>query len=191
MKTQGIIVLFCLVFLLLTPELASAHILKASGSVGAVLHIAPDDDPVAGQQSDFFLQFKDKKNAFVPENCDCIVSIKQEGREVFSQPLFQNNDVPTLDNARFTFTFPQKAVYNLTIEGKPKEIGAFQPFTLSYDIRVAREVGAAQATTNANGFIDWTSRHMPHLIGSFFIAVFVIVAIIRERVATKNNKKTA
>ncbi len=191
MRKQLLFAFIWVILLLITPELALAHILKANGSVGAVLHVSPDDDPIAGQQSDFFLQFKDKKNAFIPGNCDCTVSIKQAGKEIFSQPLFEGNDNPTLDNASFSFAFPQRDIYLLIISGQPKGVGTFEPFTLTYDIRVAREAGSVETKTNTNGFIDWTSKHMPHLIGSFFIALFVIFAIIRERVASQKSKKTS
>ncbi len=186
MKKFFICVLVSITFLFLTSNV-SAHVLKASDSVGAVLHISPDDDPVVGQESDFFLQFKDKENKFRPENCSCVVSVKQSGKEVFSQQLFENNTNPTLENASFRFTFPQKDIYTVTITGKPNTENTFSSFTLTYDIRVAREKETTRTKeTSGDGTIGFIFRHIPHLVGSILIAVFVIIAIIRERKAEKS-----
>src|SRR5689334_16513316 len=87
-----------LIFSLFLPQKVSAHILKYDGSIGAVLHVNPDDDPIAGETTGFFFEFKDKKNKFLPENCDCLVRVTKEGSEIYSQDLFKDNPNPSLTN---------------------------------------------------------------------------------------------
>ncbi len=171
----------------LSPLPAYAHILKTDGNIGAVLHIDPDDDPFVGQQASFFFEFKDKQNKFTPQNCDCTFSITEDGKEIFSQPLFQNNSSPSLDNASVFFTFPEKNVYQVKVTGKPNPADAFQKFTLTYDVRVARTTNSSTTTqgtqaTNTN----WFSTHIPHVIGGIIIGLFLIAALVKQFLKPKN-----
>lgn len=113
---------------------AEAHVLKSDGSVGAVLHVSPDDDPVAGVSTEFFFELKDKDGKFIPEDCDCTATVLQDGKAIYTQSLFQDKG-----GASFSYVLPQKGIYIVQINGKPNSQNAFQPFTLSWDIRVARE----------------------------------------------------
>ncbi len=136
---------------LLLPQVTFAHILKTDGVIGAVLHVNPEDDPIAGEESSFFFEFKDKTNKFDPADCECIVTILQSGKQIYSQNLFENNDAPSLENASFSFTFPQKNVYKISISGKPIKANSFQVFNLEYDIRVSREIEAKVSSgSNSN-----------------------------------------
>lgn len=175
MKKTLLIVLLFSFFLI--PQQAFAHVLQADGSVGAVLHIDPDDEPYAGQPASFFFEFKDKQNKFSPQNCDCTIRILENGKELYSQALFQNNQNPSLTNASFSYTFPQLDVYQVVVSGKPLA-NEFQPFTLTYDIRVDRQASPnSQTQTQPNFF----SIHLIHFVlaGGIFIAG--IIAIIQKQ----------
>lgn len=140
LKLQStLLLLFLSAYFFFLPTLVNAHILKADGAIGAVLHIDPEDDPIVGQQAGFFFEFKDKRNKFQSSNCDCIFSIIQGGKEIFNQPLFKGNSNPSLTNASVFFRFPERDVYQVRVVGKPITSDKFQPFTLTYDIRVSRE----------------------------------------------------
>lgn len=52
-----LLLLLSTIFICMASKTAQAHILKASGSVEAVMHVTPEDDPIAGKQSDFFFYF--------------------------------------------------------------------------------------------------------------------------------------
>ena len=139
MKARVLIGLFLLILSAFSyPQNALAHVLKTDGSVGAVIHVSPEDDPIAGESTDFYFEFKDKTGKFTPENCDCNGSILQGGKEVYSAPLFQNSTNPSLENASFSYTFPEKNIYKVRVSGKPITTGVFESFTLEWDIRVAR-----------------------------------------------------
>ncbi len=133
---------------LISAKAVEAHVLKSDGSIGAILHVSPDDDPIAGISTDFFFELKDKNGTFVPENCNCIATVFQNGQTVYTQPLFQNNDSPSLEDASFSYVLPEKDVYAIQISGEPNVDGAFEPFTLAWDIRVAREENEAISTEN-------------------------------------------
>ncbi len=142
---------FSLAFFLFSTKI-SAHILQIDDNIGAVMHTDPNDDPIAGQPTGFFFAFKDKQNKFQPVNCDCTFAISENGKEIFSQPLFQNNQNPSLDNASVFYTFPERAVYQVKIIGKPLQENGFQPFTLTYNVRVERVSETKQNSNEPNNF---------------------------------------
>lgn len=146
---------------------AFAHVLESDGTIGAVIHISPDDDPIAGKESGFFFEFKDKENKFTPENCRCTFTILQAGKEIYSQPLFQGNTNPSLDNASVLYTFPEKNIYTVRVTGEPTTQNAFEPFTLSYDIRVSREEADKEAA-EASPFLTFLSTYPVLILGVLF-----------------------
>ncbi|HSX18542.1 MAG TPA: hypothetical protein VLE91_00245 [Candidatus Saccharimonadales bacterium] len=157
-----------------------AHVLKTDGSIGAVLHIDPDDDPIAGSQSGFFFEFKDKQNKFSPQYCTCTFSIVENGKEIYSQPLFQNNSNPSLTTPSVFYTFAKKDVYQLRVTGVPNPADSFQTFTLTYDVRVERVASPLPTSGQVNTTNTWISKHLPHLALGLIIGVFIIVAMFKQ-----------
>jgi hypothetical protein len=165
-----------LFFLLITlpPRSAEAHVLQTDHSIGAVLHISPDDDPKAGEQSGFFFEFKDKENKFKPENCNCTFTILSQGKELFSQPLFQDNSDPNLSNASLFYTFSNPDIYQIRVTGKPSTPGAFNEFTLIYDVRVEVKDGKNYQNSSKP---NWFTEHLPHIFG-VGIGIIVLAGVI-------------
>lgn len=114
------------------PTIASAHVLKIDGDIGAVLHINPDDNPTTGGPTDYILSFTDNTGKFSLPKCDCSVSIIENGQTVTTLPLVVSSD----EFSENHFTFPQAAVYTMRFTGHAKMQGTFQPFTLDYEVRV-------------------------------------------------------
>jgi len=112
---------------------ASAHVLEYDGDIAAVLHINPDDDPVSDRPTSYVLYFTDESNRFTLPACNCTVSIKENGRTIDTQQLADSSLVTSTNN----YTFSKPDVYYLVVTGKPIKSGTFQPFTLSYLIRVS------------------------------------------------------
>jgi hypothetical protein len=111
---------------------ASAHVLKTDGTIGVVLHIQPDDNPTAGVVTTYQLAFDDTSGQFNLKNCDCGVSVQQNGATIDTGPLVVSSSLASTD----TYTFKTPDVYTLVISGKPKSGNSFQPFSLSYLVRV-------------------------------------------------------
>jgi hypothetical protein len=127
---------------------ASAHVLKSDGSIGAVIHIEPDDDPIIGEDATFFFEFKDKDNKFGLSRCDCSFSIFDGNERVFSESFAKASGSGDLSSPEFTYIFPKKGVYTLTVIGKPLSDQDFKNFTLEYDLRVDRETGDQNSRNN-------------------------------------------
>jgi len=120
------------VIVLALPAVASAHVLKVDGHIGAVLHINPDDNPISGVPTDYLMSFSDDTGRFSLAQCDCDVFVIQDGKTIAKNPLAPSNTATSENH----YTFPRPSVYTLRFVGTPKTPGAFQPFTLNYTVRV-------------------------------------------------------
>lgn len=156
--------------LLSIPRLVSAHVLLTSGSIGAVLHIDPDDDPIANQPSTFFFDFKDTTNHFSLQTCDCQFGIFSSGKQIFNQPL----PASTKTTATVTYTFLTRSVYTIKVAGKPTDGSSFSPFTLSYDVRVSRSSNQPQ-TENGQ------SPYLLYIVGVSLLVFLIIFVIMKQR----------
>lgn len=136
---SGLYLVGVLFFLL--PQVVQAHFLKTDGSIGAVLHIDPDDDPIAGKSSTFYFDVKDETNKFSITTCGCQVKIQQNNQDVYSQPVTQSG----AESVSGSFLFPSQGVYQVSLVGQPLVAGSFAPFQLTYDIRVSAAPSAASS----------------------------------------------
>ena len=159
------------------PGAVYAHVLQTDGSIGAIMHVDPDDEPIVNQQSAFFFEFKDLQNKFEPKNCDCNFYISENNQLIYSQPLFQNNSSPSLENASVFYTFNKKDVYQVKVTGQPLVPGQFQNFTLTYNVRVDRESNTPSPNANSP---SWISIHLIHIIGVGIILLFFLVALLKQ-----------
>lgn len=159
--------------------IVQAHILKTDGSIGAVLHIDPEDDPIAKEPGYFFFEFKDKENKFQPSVCDCKITIFEDGKEIYNQPHFENNASSGANNLSFTYIFPEKNIYTIEILGKPYPDGNFQPFKLKYLVRVANE----SPITNQNIPTEksWISTHLIILISGGIILLAGLIPFLKRK----------
>ena len=132
-----IITILLILLTLIIPRPVSAHILKTDGSIGGILHIDPEDDPISRQPTNMFWDFTNHGQKFEIKDCICSVSILENGKEIEKEQLVTDT---------FTYTFPKKDVYQINVSGSSKN-SSFQPFILSYDIRVERESTTLQPTT--------------------------------------------
>ncbi len=121
-----------LALLILIPGVASAHQLATDKNIGVVLHVDPNDNPIATQSSGFYFDFSDRDNKFQLASCLCSVSIKQNGQELTTEQLSSTN----LSTASFQYVFPTPGVYQVQVVGVPQSAHSFQPFSVSYDVRV-------------------------------------------------------
>ena len=139
-------------------SVAEAHFLSADGSVGAILHVDPDDDPIAGQTATFLFDIKDKQGKFQLADCDCKVVVQENGQELASQPLSQAGP----STASFSFVFPKKDVYKVQLIGSPLQPNGFQPFTINWDLRVDRQAG--EAASGPGALAAFLAGHVIYLV---------------------------
>src|SRR5579883_2562969 len=183
MKKIFLTSLFLFVSLFFVPP-ASAHVLITDKNIGAVMHTDPDDDPISGKQTSFFFEFKDTTNKFNPADCDCTFAISEKGKQIYSQPLYQNIQKPTLTNAVVFYTFPQKDDYHVTVTGKPNTDGEFQSFTLTYDVPVNK---TSDQLTDDHSSSGSSGSSLYLWIGFFIILISFTGFVLYNR--KKSSKK--
>lgn len=152
------------------PAAAWAHELATDDAIGVVLHVDPVDDPIAGKPSSFFFDFDDRDNKFSLDHCHCTVTIRQNGITLVSEQLRETN----ISAASATYTFPATGVYQIVVNGVPQPQNAFQPFTVSYDIHVNRQV-----TANLTARSGWVIAVVVGL-GSLILVFVIGLALYRK-----------
>ena len=126
-------------FLFFIPQPAHAHFLTTDGAINAILHVDPNDSPIPGEQANlyFIIDYGGLKKIFYLNQCNCVVTITQEGKQIFQQPLIdKSNPNRSIWGANVPFVFPERDVYHITLSGKPKQGYSFQSFTISWNFRV-------------------------------------------------------
>lgn len=138
--------LFTFLLAPVTTGQVAAHVLKQDHDISGVLHIAPDDAPVAAEPTVLDVSFGDAKNAFNLTNCDCQVMVKKDTRAVQTVTLRPSLAGSTL-NSTATVQFPVIGVYDVIVRGSAKD-GSFPAFQLDYPARVATTAGGSRASSN-------------------------------------------
>lgn len=177
-KSIFFIILVTLATLLASPYPVSAHVLKTDKDIGAVFHVTPDDDPIAGQESEFFFEIKDKTNKFSPDKCNCQVAIQQNGQTIFNQSIFHSQHSSDPSASGFTYTFPEKAIYTLIVTGNPSDGISFQPFTLTYDLRVDRQT---QTTNNPATQPENPPLPLAYILLPIVLVSFLTIALLGKK----------
>jgi hypothetical protein len=180
------------IYSIISIPLASAHTLKSDGSIGAVIHISPEDDPIIGEPAEFFFEIKDKQNKFKLENCHCEALILKDEKIVFSTSFMQHTGEPNLTNASFRYTFPEKGVYKILLNGMPLQSVSFKQFSLTYDIRITRE--KESTATNQNSTQAKPQENITHyIILSTILLIFLLIIFwnkIRKKISNKSKIMT-
>lgn len=154
--------------------IATAHVLITDESKirGAVLHITPDDDPVAGQPSTLYFDMQDREAPYQEGE----VRLRIHDEHGTSQPV----DVQLTDTlASATHVFPSQGLYRLefTVGSDDGEL------RFVHSQRVARGVstGVVAAQTHA-----WAEVLL--LTGVVGLAVLVIVAFNRRAAIASQSR---
>ena len=175
MKKLLLILTLSFAFSALSFKLSYAHVLETNGSLGAVMHIDPNDNPVAGKMSTIFFEIKDKEGKFKPEICNCTVSVRKDEKELFSKKIFTNDTNPS-----FSYRFPEKGDYEIRLSGEPKTQSGFNKFEIEYPVKVSQ--AKSVSTSNSNNLVNWLGAHVFHLLAGIIIlamsAVFIILRLM-------------
>jgi len=175
-KVIACIALIGLLSTTLPAAIASAHVLKTDGSIGVVLHINPDDNPISGRQTNYVLYFNDIDGRFTLPDCTCGLTISQNGAVIAKKSLAVTSSLVSSN----TFTFPQPAVYLLHVTGSPKVNGTFQPFSLDYSVRVSGNEATPQGQFP---LLLWVAIGLDMLL----VLLFAVVNMYTDEITQKNE----
>lgn len=122
---------------------ASAHVSESNNGVSAILHILPDDNPVADKSTYMQFSFGDAGSTFQVRHCDCQLVIN-DGRHDIKQLAMEPLD-PNSPTSLVAVRFPQAGIYTAKVSGY-NDASHSRTFRLSYVIRVS---GAGEGTGNS------------------------------------------
>lgn len=125
----------------LLPASVHAHVLISDDTkkVGAVLHLTPDDDPIAGEPSELFFDIQSNEVSQQTHSFTLKV-VAGDGGEAFVPIQVAGSTV----SARFAF--PSQGAYTISLHAEPLAIGG-RTLQFSHPQRVSRGlVASTQAT---------------------------------------------
>lgn len=138
---------------------ASAHVLiiDESKSIGAVLHVVPDDDPIAGQQANLFFDIQTQK---INKDTAKLVITNATTGEINRVPIIIDASSVTAD-----YTFPTQGVYNLTLT-----VSSDKTYTFSHSQRISRGV--------TNSALDKPTYPLASIALVFCAITFLLLLVI-------------
>jgi hypothetical protein len=144
-----------------------------------MIHVDPNDEPIAGPPTKLHFLIKDSADAFTVDTCDCTIRI---GSYTDRESLAKNARVYALtEDIReksgssvyaIDHTFPKKGIYSIVVQGTPKEGATFAPFKIQFNLRVARvseRVDTLQAQYVAYGMMSGGAILLLSLAGITFM----------------------
>lgn len=131
---MGTKIFFTIIFFSFTflPVKLNAHELAEDNSVAAILHIDPEDKPIAGIEQKLIFSFNDSSKIFNLENCDCELNIF-EGSSLVDQ-IKLNIVASTISEN--SYIFKNSGRHYIKLIGNPKD-DAFEPFEIDYEVNVS------------------------------------------------------
>ncbi len=111
-----------------------AHDFENEEEIGATMHVDPNDKPIANEESRINFEFISTSNDFNLQECNCTVTIYKNGRQLLSEELVPDEDLP--DSLGKSYIFPEEGEYNIQLTGKSLHADSFKEFSFDYPIRV-------------------------------------------------------
>jgi len=168
-----------LIFFVSSIPCVTAHTLRVDGSIGVLLHADPNDAPVAGQVTSFFVSIQDKSGKFNIFVCNCTLTIEKDSREVIAFPIPSNGF-----HQQIEYSFPASGIYKVIVAGNPTNPGEFQSFKTTFAYYVS---GSLQAVNEPD-----TNPLQDYFPLIFLIAGLVILAMfVPDRKTSEQEKETS
>lgn len=156
-----------------TPK-ASAHTLKVDGTIGATLHIDPNDQPVSGKTANIIITIEDSAHKYDPNNpqsCNCNLTISDQKSTLITLPLAASNGYSQLH-----YTFPHSGSYSLKVSGQPVGEANFQNFNMTFSTYVSTGADNIGAGASAN----MLQTYYPVIAILSFGAIIVLIVYYSE-----------
>ena len=113
----------------------SAHVLESDNGVSAILHIKPDDHPIAGKPVPVNFLFSNDVGGFSLNSYAITLSLVKNEVVRFRTPL-KPLFFGSATEGEMMATFPTSGAYEVRVEGKPIEPGV-PAFRIEYLVTVA------------------------------------------------------
>ncbi len=120
---------------------AVAHELAQDNGVSVVLHVEPNDSPVAAKPTKLTFELSNITGGFALKDYVATVKLIVNNQTVRRYAIEPTPGAPSVGNA--TVTFPASAVYEVVLTGVPSAAGV-PKFIIKYPLRVTGPTAASQ-----------------------------------------------
>lgn len=170
-KIVSVFILFMVIFM---PQIASAHVLitDEKNSTGAILHITPDDDPIAGQEATIYF---DTQNRLPSHRND---SITLEIIDSFGERKAVDTKISG-NLATATYVFPSQGAYELLFTVTADN----ETHIFKHSQRVSR--GTSGDPLNRPTYA-WAEISLI-VCGSLFLVLFIVAVNNRKDIAVQSK----
>ncbi|HJQ07939.1 MAG TPA: hypothetical protein VJ836_00485 [Candidatus Saccharimonadales bacterium] len=175
MNRKLLVSLMAFIAVLLLPGSVSAHVLIKDqvGGAGAILHVNPDDDPIAGERATLFFDIRD--NSINPESSRArLTIIDDQGVAAVASSEVLGSSVSA------NYVFPRQGLYELklVITRGDKTIHIFMQSQ-----RVGRGIIGSVTASSA---LAWAETG---IIFTLIAAAFTVIIVFNRREAIKRYSK--
>lgn len=161
--------------LVLLPSVVEAHVLikDQSGTSGAILHVVPDDDPIAGKKTD--LIFDVQNSTFIKSGFSAELQItqKRNGQTVTVPTITKDNII------RAAYVFPVQGAYDIKLTIAPGQ----NEQVFNYSQRVSR--GVAGSVAQQPRFVWAEIGFISSVCGLLILAIIAVNRIREIRIHSK------
>ncbi len=167
--------LLTLAVLALAPAQASAHVFLRddTGSSGLVLHVSPDDDPVAGEKATMFFDLQGSGRTY-----DFILTVTTPDDERIEVPVARMGDA----SVRADFVFAVRGQYGLELVATDRETSG-APLRFASSLAVTRGTGGTSAGAERHTWAEITLV----MAGTVLVVVMALL-VVRWRVVRAFSK---
>jgi hypothetical protein len=145
---SGIVLVAVMVMTAVPAAPALAHVQSADNGVSAVMHIYPDDNPIAAESTYIQFTFGGSRSDFDVADCACAVQVVNSQGRTVSEPLVEPAD-QTSTLGHVSVTFPDAGIYRLKLSGYTTAAQS-ERFSLDYTLRVSPAGTAPNLTAGIN-----------------------------------------
>jgi sulfoxide reductase heme-binding subunit YedZ len=172
------LILFFIFFVSLIP-CVNAHTLRVDGSIGVLMHADPNDAPVAGQVTSFFVSIQDNSGKFNISACNCTLAIEKDSMVVAAFPIISNGF-----HQQIEYSFPAPGIYKVIVAGRPTNAGEFQSFKTTFEYYVSGSLKAGNEPDD-NPLQDY----FPYIV--LIAGLAILGMLVPDRRASEPEKETS
>ncbi len=144
------------------PAFAHVVIRDETNSVGAVLHITPDDDPVAGDKANLY--FSIENQSLVRSNVTIAITDEATGQIANVEASMNSSSVSA------EYVFPSRGVYSINLK-----VSGVENYNFSYTQRVTKGTGSSSLPEQEYPLAKAT------LLFSGMALIFTVIVLINRR----------
>jgi hypothetical protein len=149
----------------------------AENGIEAAIHITPDDQPVALQLSKISLDVIDAQKLFSFENCECILTIKNDTTTIAELPL-----IGTGTSIETSYIFSDEGSYAVVFSGMPKQGSNFESFTLPYEytVRPVTHTTATPVPSTATSSVNTQVFRISLVVLTTLVLITILIVINKK-----------